>query len=224
MIFVYFLIDSLIKRTRSDLLLRSFSSLTAIQPKSLSFSCVLLGSSPSSATKSLTLPSTRWWLWASWFTQIPSRITCSNWWGASGLCCSSGEVKRAHVSHCRLPERHFFFLSFTPILYLINAPLHRRIAHSASLVFSQPDNFPYKEEIAALSNVCLVLIVLIFISCILGFKVRLPHGCFLHSYLWFQDKFSDGVCLLEIHSWTIKFIRTTTVTTTTPGSQISPLH
>ncbi|XP_019711883.1 lysosomal-associated transmembrane protein 4B-like isoform X1 [Hippocampus comes] len=36
-----------------------------------------------------------------------------------------------------------------------------------------PDNFPYKEEIAALSNVCLVLIVLIFISCILGFKAYL---------------------------------------------------
>ncbi|XP_057691212.1 lysosomal-associated transmembrane protein 4B-like [Corythoichthys intestinalis] len=36
-----------------------------------------------------------------------------------------------------------------------------------------PDNFPYKDEIAALSNVCLVLIVLIFISCILGFKLYL---------------------------------------------------
>lgn len=35
----------------------------------------------------------------------------------------------------------------------------------------QPENFPYKDEIAALSNVCLVLIVLLFISCILAFKV-----------------------------------------------------
>lgn len=43
------------------------------------------------------------------------------------------------------------------------------------LWFPQPDNFPYKEEIAALSNVCLVLIVLIFISCILGFKVKLSY-------------------------------------------------
>ena len=39
----------------------------------------------------------------------------------------------------------------------------------------QPDNFPYKEEIAALSNVCLVLIVLLFISSILGFKVMFSH-------------------------------------------------
>ncbi|XP_010769920.1 lysosomal-associated transmembrane protein 4B-like, partial [Notothenia coriiceps] len=33
-----------------------------------------------------------------------------------------------------------------------------------------PDNFPYKEEIAALSNICLALIVLIFIGSILFFK------------------------------------------------------
>lgn len=46
----------------------------------------------------------------------------------------------------------------------------------------QPDNFPYKEEIAALSNVCLVLIVLLFIGCILGFKVMF--SCFyLHLFL-----------------------------------------
>ncbi|XP_061675941.1 lysosomal-associated transmembrane protein 4B-like isoform X2 [Syngnathoides biaculeatus] len=36
-----------------------------------------------------------------------------------------------------------------------------------------PDNFPYKEDIAALSTVCLILIVLMFISCILGFKAYL---------------------------------------------------
>ncbi|XP_054638355.1 lysosomal-associated transmembrane protein 4B-like [Dunckerocampus dactyliophorus] len=36
-----------------------------------------------------------------------------------------------------------------------------------------PDNFPYKEEIAALSNVCMVLVVLLFISCILAFKAYL---------------------------------------------------
>ncbi|XP_061804919.2 lysosomal-associated transmembrane protein 4B-like [Nerophis lumbriciformis] len=36
-----------------------------------------------------------------------------------------------------------------------------------------PDNFPYKEDIAALSNVCLVLVVLLFISCILAFKAYL---------------------------------------------------
>lgn len=40
----------------------------------------------------------------------------------------------------------------------------------------QPDNFPYKDEIAALSNVCLVLLVLLFISCILGFKVALSYS------------------------------------------------
>lgn len=40
----------------------------------------------------------------------------------------------------------------------------------------QPDNFPYKDEIAALSNVCLVLLVLLFISCILGFKVAFSYS------------------------------------------------
>lgn len=49
---------------------------------------------------------------------------------------------------------------------------------SAGFVFLtpvQPDNFPYKEEIAALSNVCLVFIVLLFIGSILGFKVMLSY-------------------------------------------------
>lgn len=45
----------------------------------------------------------------------------------------------------------------------------------------QPDNFPYKDEIAALSNLCLVLIVLLFISCILSFKV-LSFASFLHTF------------------------------------------
>lgn len=34
----------------------------------------------------------------------------------------------------------------------------------------QPGNFPYKEEIMDM-NVCLVFIVLLFIGCILAFKV-----------------------------------------------------
>ncbi|XP_030606774.1 lysosomal-associated transmembrane protein 4B isoform X1 [Archocentrus centrarchus] len=42
-----------------------------------------------------------------------------------------------------------------------------------------PDNFPYKEEVAALSNVCLVLIVLLFIGCILGFKAYLFINIFI---------------------------------------------
>lgn len=42
------------------------------------------------------------------------------------------------------------------------------------IVAVQPENFPYKEEISALSTVCLVLIVLLFIGCILGFKVTSP--------------------------------------------------
>lgn len=46
----------------------------------------------------------------------------------------------------------------------------------------QPDNFPYKEEVGALSNVCLALIVLLFIGCILGFKVTLYYST-LHIFL-----------------------------------------
>lgn len=42
-------------------------------------SCVLPGSSLFSAIKYLTLLSTPWWPWASWFTPTPSRITCSSW-------------------------------------------------------------------------------------------------------------------------------------------------
>nr|XP_015213325.1 PREDICTED: lysosomal-associated transmembrane protein 4B [Lepisosteus oculatus] len=36
-----------------------------------------------------------------------------------------------------------------------------------------PGNFPYKEEIMSMNAMCLVLIVLIFIGCILAFKVTL---------------------------------------------------
>ncbi|XP_036416579.1 lysosomal-associated transmembrane protein 4B-like isoform X2 [Colossoma macropomum] len=36
-----------------------------------------------------------------------------------------------------------------------------------------PGNFPYKEEIMSMSNTCLVLIVLLFITCILAFKAYL---------------------------------------------------
>ncbi|XP_017542806.1 lysosomal-associated transmembrane protein 4B-like isoform X1 [Pygocentrus nattereri] len=36
-----------------------------------------------------------------------------------------------------------------------------------------PRNFPYKEEIMSMSNTCLVLIVLLFITCILAFKAYL---------------------------------------------------
>ncbi|XP_055759437.1 lysosomal-associated transmembrane protein 4B-like isoform X2 [Salvelinus fontinalis] len=36
-----------------------------------------------------------------------------------------------------------------------------------------PENFPYKEDIMAMSNVCLVFIVLLFIGCILTFKAYL---------------------------------------------------
>ncbi|KAM8847199.1 lysosomal-associated transmembrane protein 4B-like isoform 1-T1 [Synchiropus picturatus] len=58
----------------------------------------------------------------------------------------------------------------------------------------QPDNFPYKEEIAALSNVCLVLLVLLFISCILAFKAYLI-ACVWNCYRYVCGRGSAEVLL-----------------------------
>ncbi|KAM9798672.1 lysosomal-associated transmembrane protein 4B-like [Neosynchiropus ocellatus] len=58
----------------------------------------------------------------------------------------------------------------------------------------QPDNFPYKEEIAALSNVCLVLMVLLFISCILAFKAYLI-ACVWNCYRYVCGRGSAEVLL-----------------------------
>lgn len=44
-------------------------------------------------------------------------------------------------------------------------------ALSVSLSLSQPGTFPYKEDIMSTNNMCLVFAVLIFIGCILSFKV-----------------------------------------------------
>ncbi|KAF3691542.1 Matrilin-4 Precursor [Channa argus] len=55
-----------------------------------------------------------------------------------------------------------------------------------------PDNFPYKEEVASLSNVCLVFIVLLFISCILGFKA------YLVACVWNCHRYVSGRGTSEI--------------------------
>ncbi|XP_067366830.1 lysosomal-associated transmembrane protein 4B-like isoform X2 [Channa argus] len=55
-----------------------------------------------------------------------------------------------------------------------------------------PDNFPYKEEVASLSNVCLVFIVLLFISCILGFKA------YLIACVWNCHRYVSGRGTSEI--------------------------
>ncbi|KAG7237306.1 hypothetical protein INR49_032489 [Caranx melampygus] len=58
----------------------------------------------------------------------------------------------------------------------------------------KPDNFPYKEEIAALSNVCLVLMVLLFIGCILGFKAYLI-ACVWNCYRYVSGRGTSEILL-----------------------------
>lgn len=41
----------------------------------------------------------------------------------------------------------------------------------AFFLLMQPNNFPYKEEIMSVNPTCLVVIILLFISIILAFKV-----------------------------------------------------
>ncbi|XP_068426352.1 lysosomal-associated transmembrane protein 4B-like isoform X2 [Clinocottus analis] len=57
-----------------------------------------------------------------------------------------------------------------------------------------PDNFPYKEEIAALSNLCLVLIVLLFIGSILGFKAYLM-ACVWNCYRYVSGRGASEILL-----------------------------
>lgn len=54
---------------------------------------------------------------------------------------------------------------------LLNTESDSRPAASLSLSLSQPGTFPYKEDIMSTNNMCLVFAVLIFIGCILSFKV-----------------------------------------------------
>lgn len=55
-----------------------------------------------------------------------------------------------------------------------------------------PGNFPYKEEITSMNNVCLVFIVLLFISCILAFKAYLI-GCVWNCYRYVSGRDTTGV-------------------------------
>ncbi|CAL8286984.1 unnamed protein product [Merluccius merluccius] len=57
-----------------------------------------------------------------------------------------------------------------------------------------PDNFPYKEEVAALSSLCLVLIVLLFIGCILAFKAYLI-ACVWNCYRYVSGRGGSEVLL-----------------------------
>uniref|UniRef100_A0A146ZYA8 Lysosomal-associated transmembrane protein 4B n=1 Tax=Fundulus heteroclitus TaxID=8078 RepID=A0A146ZYA8_FUNHE len=57
-----------------------------------------------------------------------------------------------------------------------------------------PDNFPYKEEVAALSNICLVLIVLLFIGCIIGFKAYLI-ACVWNCYRYVSGRGASQILL-----------------------------
>lgn len=65
----------------------------------------------------------------------------------------------------------------------------------------QPDNFPYKEGIAAVSNICLILIVLLFIGCILGFKVMFSYlnlHIFFHTLSLLQACFQLNNFLMKL--------------------------
>ncbi|XP_034029726.1 lysosomal-associated transmembrane protein 4B-like [Thalassophryne amazonica] len=57
-----------------------------------------------------------------------------------------------------------------------------------------PENFPYKDEIAAFSNLGLVVIVLIFIGCILTFKAYLI-ACVWSCYRYVSEGAPSGVLL-----------------------------
>jgi hypothetical protein len=62
---------------------------------------------------------------------------------------------------------------------------------------SQPENFPYKEDIMAMSNVCLVFIVLLFIGSILTFKVtatELTHTHIIFITYCMSDKTVLTLC------------------------------
>lgn len=48
------------------------------------------------------------------------------------------------------------------------------------LSLPQPGTFPYKEDIMSTNNLCLVFAVLIFIGCILSFKVSFGIHVLLH--------------------------------------------
>ncbi|MEQ2245912.1 Lysosomal-associated transmembrane protein 4B, partial [Ilyodon furcidens] len=74
-----------------------------------------------------------------------------------------------------------------------------------------PDNFPYKDEVTGLSNICLVLIVLLFIGCIIGFKAYLI-ACVWNCYRYVSGRGGSGILLYittndttdratEVHIW-----------------------
>lgn len=67
--------------------------------------------------------------------------------------------------------RNIWYMYIFILLIIYNLTWNENIT-AVFLIPPQPENFPYKEEVAALSNVCLVVIVLLFIGCILGFKVK----------------------------------------------------
>ncbi|KAK0131865.1 Lysosomal-associated transmembrane protein 4B [Merluccius polli] len=74
-----------------------------------------------------------------------------------------------------------------------------------------PDNFPYKEEVAALSSLCLLLVVLLFISCILAFKAYLI-ACVWNCYRYVSGRGGSEVPLYV----------TTNDTTVRPGPGPGP--
>ncbi|XP_064864775.1 lysosomal-associated transmembrane protein 4B isoform X1 [Oncorhynchus nerka] len=57
-----------------------------------------------------------------------------------------------------------------------------------------PENFPYKEDIMAMSNVCLVFIVLLFIGCILTFKAYLI-ACVWNCYRYVRARSTTEVLI-----------------------------
>lgn len=69
-----------------------------------------------------------------------------------------------------MEKRHFSFcVTFLSIDFCFNL--------STSLPPFQPGTFPYKEDIMSTNNMCLVFAVLIFIGCILSFKVSPQSLC-----------------------------------------------
>ncbi|XP_077577207.1 lysosomal-associated transmembrane protein 4B-like isoform X2 [Stigmatopora nigra] len=85
-----------------------------------------------------------------------------------------------------------------------------------------PDNFPYKDEIAALSNVCLVLVVLVFISCILGFKLYLL-TCVWNCYRYVCSRGTAEILLYVTTNDTTVLLPPSEDVLSVPNKQGAPL-
>lgn len=115
----------------------------------------------------------------------------------SGLPAAAGEEARLVF----LSVKDVWLLSCVMCqLWLTGVPVISNDLSAVNVLLTrvQPDNFPYKEEIGALSHVSLVLVVLLFIGCILSFKVLLSTEALLLSVrllaTWFVRRITQKNC------------------------------